>query len=189
MAAHVNRRAITLTDLRILRAFQLDEETPAGAGAPTPSEVLQKAIDRLVVVDLMRGNFPVAREEVEARLAALKARFAPDGWTRLLAEFGITESGIQSYLENILQYERMVAVRFGQPPEVAAEEIKDYYDREYAPAQKASGLESKPMGQVLGEIEERLSEKKRDAQVSAWIQGLRSQAEISVHEPCLENFR
>ncbi len=44
------------------------------------------------------------------------------------------------------------------------------------------------MSQVLGEIEARLRERKRDAQVSAWIQGLRSQAEIGVHEPCLENF-
>ena len=189
VAAYVNRRAITLTDLRILRAFQLDEGAPAGAVTPMPSDVLQKAIDRLVVVDLMRGNFPVPQEEVEARLAALKARLAPDAWSRLLAEFGITERGLQSYLESILQYERMVAIRFGQPPEVAAEEVKDYYDREYAQAQKASGLEPKPMSQVLGEIGQRLRERKRDAQVSAWIQGLRGQAEIGVHNECLAGLR
>ncbi len=189
MAAHVNRRAITLTDLRILRAFQLDGVAPAGAAAPWPSEVLQKAIDRLVVVDLMRGNFPVPREEVEARLAALKARITPDVWSRLLAEFGITEGGLRSYLENILQYERMVAIRFGQPPEVAVEEVKDYYDREYAQAQKASGLEPKPMSQVQDEIEQRLSERKREAQVAAWIQGLRGQAEIGVHDECLASLK
>jgi len=189
VVAHVNRRAITLTDIRILQALHLGEGVLSGAAASSPAQVLQKAIDRQVVVDGMRQSFPVSREEMEARLAALKARFEPDVWQRLLGTFGITEEGIESYLENILQYERMVAIRFGRPPEVTVQEMEDYYRSEYAPAQKSSGLEPKPMSQVLGEIEERLRDRKREAQISDWIHGLRAQADISINEECLQNLK
>jgi hypothetical protein len=188
VVAHVNRRAITLTDVRILSAFRLGE-TPAAVGQPpTPREVLQKSVDRHVVIELLRENFPVSPDDVAARLAGLKARFEPDEWRRLTETFGITESGIASYLENILQYERMISIRFGQPPGVTVQEIEDYYAREYAPARALSGLEPKPMSEVLGEIEERLRDRKREAQISDWIRGLRDQAEISINEECLQNL-
>ena len=188
VAAHVNRRAITLTDLRIIRVFRLGEESPSGEAA-APEAILQKAIDRLVVVDLMRGNFPAAEEEVDARLGALRGRFEPGEWQRLLAGIGITEDGLRSYLENFLQYERMVAIRFGQPPEVTVEEMQNYYDSEYAPARRSAGLEPKPIGDVMGEIEERLREQKREAQISDWVRGLREQSEVRVHEECLAKLR
>jgi hypothetical protein len=189
VAAHVNRRAITLTDIRILRAFRLSERTPPTGAALAPAEILREAIDRQVVVDIMRESFPVPREEVDARLAALKARFEPDAWRSLLAEFGVTESGIASYLESILQFERMVAIRFGQQPELTVQELQDYYDREYLPAQKSAGQEPKPMSQVLGEIEQQLRDRKRDEQISAWIKGLRNEAEIRIHQDCLQNLK
>ena len=185
----MNRRAITLTDIRILRAFRMGEGVLAGGAAPAWAEVLQEAIDRQVVVDLMRENFPVPREELGARLAALKARFEPDEWQRLLASFGMTEDGIKSQLEDILKYERMVAIRFGQSTEIAVQELQDYYDREYAPSQKSSGQEPKPMTEVLGEIEEQLKDRKRESEISAWIRELRGEAEIRIHEECLENLK
>jgi hypothetical protein len=189
VVAHVNRRAITLTDVRILSAFHLGETSAPGAKAPTPREILQKSIDRRVVIELLRENFPVSRDDVDARFAGLKARFEPDEWRRLIDTFGITESAIESYLEHILQYERMIAIRFGQPPDVTVQEIEDYYTQEYAPAQRSSGLEPQPMSQVLGEIEERLKDRKREAQISDWVHGLRAQAEISINEECLQHLK
>jgi len=189
VAAHVNRRAITLTDIRILKAFRLGEGVSPRGTVPAPAEVLQAAIDRQVVVDIMRESFPVPREELDARLAALKARFEPDAWQSLLAEFGITETGIASYLEDILQFERMVAIRFGQQPELTVQELQDYYDREYVPAQRSAGREPKPMSQVLSEIEQQLRDRKREEQISAWIKGLRNEAEIRIHPECLENLK
>lgn len=186
VAAQVNSQAITLNDVRILRAFCLEGVTEPGAPAPTPGETLQRAIDRQVVVELLRDSLPIAGAEVDARLKSLKARFEPDEWRRRLEMFGITEDGLRSYVEDILQYERMIAVRFGQSADVSVKEIQDYYDQEYVPSQKSAGLAPKPMVQVLGEIEERLKDRKRESQVAAWIQGLRSQAEIRVHDQCLE---
>lgn len=189
VAAHVNRRAITLTDIRLLQALHLGEDVRSAAAASSPAQVLQRAIDRQVVVDVLRENFPVPREEVGARLAALKARYEPDEWRRLLDTFGITENGVESYLENILQYERMVAIHFGQPPLVTVQEMQEYYSREYVPAKKSAGVEPEPLSRVLGEIEESLRGRKREAQISDWIRSLRAQAEISVHEECLQNLK
>ncbi len=189
VAAHVNRRAITLTDIRVLQALHLGEDASAGAAASSPAQVLQRAIDRQVVVDVMREDFPVPREEVGARLASLKARYEPDEWRRVLETFGITEDGVESYLENILQYERMVAIHFGQPPLVTVQEMQDYYNREYAPAKRSAGIEPEAMSQVMGEIEGRLRDRKRQVQISDWIRSLRAQAEISVHEECLQNLK
>ena len=189
MAAHVNRRAVTLTDVRILREFGIGEEAAPGSAPADLETVLERAVDRLIVVDLMRGNFPVPGEELDARLAALKGRFEPADWERRLADFGIAESGIRSYLESLLQYQRMVAVRFGQPPEVDPEEIQKAYDREFAPARAAAGLEPRPLDQVRGEIVETLRDRKRQAQISDWIHGLREQAEVSFHNECLASLK
>jgi hypothetical protein len=187
VAAEIDNQAITLTDIRIIQAFDLWGE--AAAGAPTPMEILQRTIDRRVVVGLMRQSLPIAREDVEARLQSLRARFAPAEWQRRLEKFGITEGDLRSYVEDNLQYERMISIRFGPRADISVKEIQDYYDNDYVPAQKAAGQEPKPMVQVLNEIEARLRDQKRESQVSAWIRDLRSQAEIRIHAGCLEQLR
>lgn len=189
VAAYVNRRAITLTDIRILTAFELGEPPAADGALPAPRLVLQKAIDRQVVVDLIRGNIPIAPEEIAARLTALKSGLEPGEWQLRLETFGITEKGLESYLETILRYERMVNIRFGRPPEVTVQEIEEYYNREYAPSRRSSGLEPRPMAQAASEIEERLRDRKREAEISEWIRGLRAQTEIRIHDECLENLK
>jgi hypothetical protein len=186
VAAEVDNQAITLTDIRIIQAFVLWGE---GAGAPTPMEILQRTIDRRVVVGLMRQSLPIAREDVEARLQSLRARLAPAEWQRRLETFGITEGDLRSYVEDDLQYERMISIRFGPRADISVKEIQDFYDNDYVPAQRAAGQEPKPMVQVLNEIEARLRDQKRESQISAWIRDLRSQAEIRVHASCLEQLK
>jgi hypothetical protein len=189
VAAEINNQAITLTDLRIIQAFELWGKTEPGAPESTPMGILQRTIDRRIVVGLMRQGPPIAREDVDARLQSLKARFALAEWQRRLEEFGISESDLRSYVEDDLQYERMISIRFGPRPDISVKEIQDYYDNHYVPAQKAAGQEPKPMVQVLSEIEARLRDQKRESQVSAWIADLRSQAEIQVHAGCLDRLR
>jgi hypothetical protein len=189
IAAEVNSRAITLTDVRILQAFDFEGRREAGAPAPAPAEILRRAIDRQVVVEMLRESLPISREEEDIRLKSLKGRFAPAEWQRLLETFGIIENDLRSYLQKFLQYERMIAIRFGRTVDISVREIQDYYDTEYIPAQRSAGLEPKPLVGVLSEIEERLKERKRESQVSAWIQDLRSQAEIRVHQECLDRLK
>lgn len=186
VAARVDDQAITLTDVRILRSFDLLGPAPPGAPPLSPAQTLEVAIDHRVVVGLTRQSLPVPKEEVDARLKSLEARFTPAEWQSRLAQLGMTEDDLRPYLEEVLQYEKLITARFGQGADIGVGEIQDYYDHVYVPTMKAAGLEPKPMVQALGEIEDLLKNRKKESQVTAWIQGLRSQAAVTVHAACLD---
>jgi hypothetical protein len=189
VVAKIDNRAITLTDLRILRAFFLGPVESGLAAAASPGDILDQAIDRKVIANLVRENVPVSREEVDDRLKQLMGRFSPADWQRLIEMFGLNSDDLRPYIEEVLQYEKMIAIRFSQSVDVSIREIEAYYRDVYVPAQKAGGQEPRPMVQVLSEIEARLKTQKTETQVLAWVRSLRAQAEIRINDQCLGQLK
>jgi DNA polymerase III gamma/tau subunit len=189
VVAEVDGRAITLTDIRIFQAFSIGRADSAASPAVSLRDILDKAIDRKVIANLVRENVPVSKEEVDDRLKELTSRFNPAEYQRLLETFGLTADDLRPYLEEVLQYEKMVAIRFSQSVDVSIREIETYYSEVYVPAQKARGEEPRPMVQVLSELEARLKNQKTETQVSAWVRSLRAQAEVKVYDQCLGQFK
>ncbi len=186
--ADVGRRAVTLSDIHILRAFGL-----AGLGAPgqarlTPLETLNRVIDRKIVVAAAQGELSAPPAKVAAALDDLRASFPLGAFVDQLAGFGLKAEDLQPYLEEDLLYQEIIDQRFGRRVAVTLAEIETYYEQTYLPARKKAGLEPEPLVDILDEIEAAIRNARVAAEVQSWIEGLRRQAEITLKTDCLKNL-
>jgi hypothetical protein len=187
IAAEVGNKTITLSDLRIILAFGL-EDGEAGGGEPaTLTSVLERTIDRKVVLELTQEKMPIRPEEADTFLENLARSLGREEVRRRLEEFGLDWSDLRAYVEEKLVFEKIISMRFSQSAAVSLKEMEAYYIQTYLPAQQKLGQPVRPMMQILNEIEQKIREEKTRTQVSSWISNLRKQAEIRINADCLKD--
>lgn len=189
IVAEVGDQIVTLTDVRILKAFSIGRDYSAQKSAAVLSQILNDAVDRKVILSLVRENIAATDEEVSDQMSILKAPFDPGQWVRKLEEFGLAEDDLKPYLKEIILFNKIIGLRFSQSSEVGLQEIETYYSEVYLPSQQAQGQKPKPMVQILTELEARIKSDKTQQQVNDWIQSLRTQAEVRINDRCLEKIR
>ncbi|MGB7297082.1 MAG: hypothetical protein WBC70_15970 [Candidatus Aminicenantales bacterium] len=188
IAAEVNGKIITLTDVRILQAFAIGPEQRDNR-EPSLRQALEEAINRRVVIDLVQENIEVSKAEADELLIRWKERYQVGEWQNRLAVFGLGESGLRPYLEEMIRYVRTIGLRFNEDVEISLSEIEEYYKEVYVPSERERGREPKPLTQALQEIEVRIRREKAGGQAAVWVQSLRAQAEVRINERCLEEAR
>lgn len=186
VAAEVNGEVITLTDVRILQAFAIGPEQSDNNAPSTLRQALDEAINRRVVIDLAQENIEVSKAEADELLIRWRERYDAEQWQERMAAFGLGESGLRPYLEEMIRFVKIIGLRFGEGVEVNLSEIEDYYNEVYAPSEREEGREPKPLTQVLEQIEARIKREKTGGQAAVWVQSLRAQAEVRINERCLE---
>ncbi|HUU37479.1 MAG TPA: hypothetical protein VMW46_04660 [Candidatus Desulfaltia sp.] len=189
IAAEVNGKVITLTDVRILQAFAIGPEQRDNRAPSTLRQALDEAINRRVVIDLVQENIEVSKAEADELLIRWKERYDAGQWQGRLAAFGLRESGLRPYLEEMIRFVKIIGLRFNEGDDVNLSEIEDYYNEVYAPSEREIGREPKPLTQALEEIEARIRREKAGGQAAAWVQSLRAQAEVRINDRCLEQAR
>lgn len=189
IVAEVNGKAMTLTDIRILQEFAVTPADRDGGLPVTLRQALEAAIDRRVVIDLVREDIEVTEEEADDLLARWKVRFDAGQWQENLAAFGLQEKALKPYIEEIVRYLKTIDLRFGQGVEINAQEVERYYEDVYAPLERAAGREPKPRPQAQAEIEASLKSEKVRQLSANWVRSLRAQAEVRINERCLEQAK
>ncbi len=188
IAAEVDGKIITLTDVRILQAFAIGPEQ-RDSRVPTLRRALEEAINRRVIIDLVKEDIEVSKAEADELLIRWRERYGTVEWQEKLAGFGLRESGLRPYLEEMIRYVKIIGLRFNEGVEISLREIEDFYNEVYAPSEREKGREPKPLTQALEEIEVRIRREKAGGQAAVWVQSLRTQAEVRINEPCLEQAR
>ncbi len=186
VVASVDAEVITLIDLKIVRAFGLGRESPFPPVPPVLQKYLQEAVDRKIVINLAPAKVVVLEEEIENLKKKVKAKFESADWERKLKEFGLEEEDLVPYLKEILLFEKIIALRFGQTVDVSLKEIEAYYQDVYRPEQEARGEKPLPIFQVLEDIESKIRKEKVEKQAAMWIENLRGQSNVQVNARCLE---
>ncbi|MFZ2052767.1 MAG: hypothetical protein WAU81_01095 [Candidatus Aminicenantales bacterium] len=189
IVAEVNGKAITLTDVRILQAFAVGPEQSDNRAPSTLRQALDEAINRRVVIDLLQENIEVSKAEADELLIRWKERYDARQWQERLAAFGLRESGLRPYLEEMIRFVKIIGLRFGEGVDINLSEIEDYYSEVYAPSEREKGREPKPLTQALAEVEARIRREKAGGQAASWVQSLRAQAEVRINDRCLEQAR
>lgn len=189
IVAEVNTQIITWTDIRILQAFAISAGGTREDSSGSLRQILERAVDRKVVIDLVRINITVTKEEVDDLLKKVLEQFEPAERQHKLHGFGLQAVDLRPYLEEKLLYEKIIASRFSQGIDVSLREIEAYYNEVYLPSQKAQGVEPEPMIELLNEIESLIKKEKIEKQVASWIKSLRNQAEVRVNNSCLEQIK
>jgi hypothetical protein len=188
IAAEVNGKAITLTDARIWLEFGFAPEQD-GPPPATLRQALDEAIDRRVVIDLVREDIEVTQQETDDLLARWKGRFDSGQWQEKLAAYGLEEKALLSYVEEMVQYVKTIDLRFGRTVEIDPQEIESRYEEVYVPSERSLGREPKSLPQAQAEIEASIRREKVRQQSETWVRSLRAQAEVRINDRCLEQAK
>lgn len=189
IAAEINGKAITLTDARIWLDFGFAPWETNGAPPATLRQALEEAIDRRVIIDLVREEVEVTPQEVNDLLARWKERFEAGEWQERLAAYGLEEKSLRPFIEEMILVAKTIDLRFGRSLEISAQEVERRYEEVYVPSERSRGREPKSLPQVEAEIEALIRSEKVKQQSEIWVRSLRAQAEVRIHEDCLEQAK
>jgi len=188
IVAVVNDQIITLTDIRIIKAFALYEEEMKEDEDVRPSSLLDKMIDQKLVIQLSGEEIDIEQQEVEDSLKALSEKFGDERVQEMLREFGLQRDDLSEYIHEKIFYQKLLSQKFGKSVVVRLDEIESYYRETYVPAQKRRGLEPQPMIELLREIEPKIIEKKIQDKIEDWLNNLRKQADIQIKIENLDEY-
>jgi len=185
--AVVNGQAVTLSDIRILDAFNFFPECSSPAEGERLRAILDKVIDRRIVIDIAKEQVLIPPEKIEAGLHELEGRQPEADLSRKFQALDLTADDLKPYVEDMLLEREIINFRFGRSVAASLKEIEDYYKQTYVPAQKSAGHEPLPMLQVLDEVENLLKKDKIAAQAETWIKNLRRQGSVRIMDGCLKS--
>jgi peptidyl-prolyl cis-trans isomerase SurA len=178
IVAVVNEQVITLTDLRISEAFGLhDEELKERSGNLRPL-ILERLIDQKLVIALAGEDIFVENEELDSYQARIIEKLGNEEVRGKLEEFGLNWEDLRAYILEKIIYQKIISRKFDQRIIVSLKEIEDYYKQSYVSSQREKGLESRPMMEILDEIESLIIQEKVKTQINDWIKNLRKKADI-----------
>jgi hypothetical protein len=174
--ATVDGQLVTLSDVRTTMALRL---TPAGAGTSAPDAVLDRWIERLLVlqeVDRFSPPEPPAAA-IDARATAVLAPLGtPEAARARLALLGVDEAWVRLWVRDDLRIQAYTEQRFAGALEPTGDELENYY-REHAAEFVRQGRELSP-DQVRELAREHVMAARRRALVADWLDGLRRRATI-----------
>ena len=174
--ATVDGHLVTLSDVRVTTTLGL---TPAPAGAGAPDAVLDRWIERLLVlqeVDRFAPPEPAA-SVVDQRVAAVLAPLGPpDAVRATLARLGIDQPWVARWVRDDLRIQAYTEQRFAGSLEPTVDELENYY-REHAVEFVRDGRElTTEEARALARTH--VMAARRRALLADWLDGLRRRATI-----------
>jgi hypothetical protein len=194
----VNNHGILASDIdEEIRLSVLDPTGQSSAALP-PQRALEQLISRNLIEQQMRQEDIQAADptqaEVDARLKEIRAELpacvhancaSNAGWKAFLAAHGLTQDRVEASLRYRLQILSFIELRFRQGISVSDGEIDTYYHDSLIPLY-AKGEEIPPFAKVAPRIQEILLQQKVNLLFEDWLRNLRTQGEIEVLDPALE---
>jgi peptidyl-prolyl cis-trans isomerase SurA len=146
------------------------------------------SLDRLIDQELLReqmhaADFPHATaEELDHRIAQIREQYSvaqnQQDWSALLAQYGLTESGLRERIAAEIDGLRLVDARIRPSVNIDSKSIESYYHHELLPQLRQSGAKEVPLTDVGPKIKELLTQQKMNELLLAWLQNLRAGSSI-----------
>ena len=194
IAVSVGNSVITESEIRHqlkIRAFV------EGAPLKLDEENKRAAADRLIEQSLIRREMQASRysgaepAQAQALLAGLKqSRFQGDepAYQAELKRARLTEADVESSFLWQLTVLRFVEFRFRPGIQIAAEEVREYYEQKYLPNWKARTAGKPPaFEEAERACEEILTQERIDNQLDRWISLSRTQTNIRYRDDVLRD--
>ncbi|MFQ5721321.1 MAG: hypothetical protein ACE5GI_02355 [Candidatus Aminicenantales bacterium] len=187
IVAVVNNQVITLTELKIARAFRL-YPAPKSKQIMPASFYLEKLIEQRLVTQVAGQQVKVENSEVEAYLEKIRNNLGPKVLEAKLQEFGLGKDDLEKYIYQRILEDKIIRQKLFQNVAVTLEDIENYYQQIYLPSQKAKGFKPQPLLEIVNKIEAVIKENKRREQVKDWIANLKRQADIQIKVKNLDEY-
>jgi hypothetical protein len=154
--------------------------------AEATREEKQAALERLIDQELLREQMrdtdaqAVSPQEVEDQLKSLKEDYtrshAGEDFASALSKYGLSESYLRERVAAELRQLKFIDSRFRPSVQVSTAEVQAYYEEQLVP--KLPPSDPVNLNEVTPKIREILAQKKIDEMLDAWMETLRSQAQI-----------
>jgi len=182
IVAVANEKIITLTDLRIAEAFGLGFTLPRELPALSRRDLLNRMIDRKLVVQLAPEDMLVEEQDIQNRKLEMRNMMGVPQFEETLDLFGMEGGDLDGFIREEIVYRRIVSRRFSRDVVISVEEMESYYRNQYLPAQRDAGKEARPLTEILNEIEDALKQSRIQNQLQEWLEDLREKTDIRIHE-------
>lgn len=192
IAVTVDNQVITTSEITLeirLTAFLNGDQLDFSPAAR------RNAANRLIEQKLIRREMEVGRYSapsggnVEPMLKEVQEqRFPGSGeYSRALAQYGITEEELKTYLLWQLTLLRFLDIRFRPGVEVTDAQIQSYFDKNRAEFEaRAGGSRNTTLDDVRDQIRRMLTEEGVDRQMDEWLAEARKRSRIEFHEEAFQ---
>ncbi len=180
IVAVVNDDIITLTDIRIVQAFNfLGREMDRGV-VYDYNDVLESMIKQKLAVRMTGETDIIGAAELGIALQRELDKLNKEFLKIELERFDLKIDDLKEYLIEKILYQSVISRRFSREIFVNLKEIEVYYEGRYLPAQKEKNQKPQPMMKILSEIESIVKEEKAEKQIEEWLKYLTDKADIQV---------
>ena len=180
IVAVVNDDIITLTDLRIVQAFDLlGRELDRGV-VYDYNDILESMIEQKLAVQMTGETDTRGADELNIALQKELDKLNKELLKSELERFDIKIDDLKEYLIEKILYQSVISRRFSREIFANLEEIEVYYEEIYLPAQKEKNQKPQPMMKILSEIESMVKKKKAEKQIEEWLKYLIDKSDIQV---------
>lgn len=153
---------------------------------------LRRMIDRQLLqaqmqeVRYMRPSDADLAADIEKLRSQIPGADNPQGWSKSLATYGLTEAILKDHLRDEVQVMNFLEVRLRPEVKVEPAEIEAYYQQQLLPDLQKTGNTVLSLDQVEPKIRELLTQQRIDELLNVWLHNLRQQAEIHSSVPLPE---
>jgi hypothetical protein len=181
----VNGRPILLSewDAAVQREALLAAK-PIASSEEDRHAVLERLIDQeLLRSEMERSTFQRAiAQEVGQKLQELRKAFpevqSESDWNAVLAKYGVSSQELQAAIGFQIDALRLIDLRLRPSAQPDQGSIEAYYRTTYLPSVRKAGGKPQALNQVSGNMKEILIQQKLGDLTTAWLQSLRSQADV-----------
>ena len=179
IVAVVNDDIITLTDLRIVQAFDLLGREMGGA-VYDYNDILERMIEQKLAVQMTGETDTIEGDELSIALQRELDKLNKELLKIELARFDLKIDDLKEYLIEKILYQSVISRRFSHEIFINLKELEVYYEKRYLPEQKEKNQKPQPMIKILSEIESMVKKEKAEKQIEEWLKYLIDKADIQV---------
>jgi hypothetical protein len=184
--AVVNNHLVTWSDLDEQMRFEALENQRAlqELGQVQRREAFEHLVQYRILRDQMQGTAPAASQEVEARIADVRAgwRLEKDAakWNSTLARYGLSEAELRELVTNQIEILKFMEFRVRPLVRISRAEVDEYYTSTLVPQVVKQGQTPEPLEAITPKIRELLAEQKMNRELEKWLENLRAQSQVQI---------
>ena len=192
-------RVVAVVNGEVILESDVDEERRLVAFQPVTDpdgmfkrdKAIERLIDRRLLLQqaALQPHKSTTDAAVASEIATLRqaipacraARCETDaGWTYYMAEQGITEAELESYLRDRMEALAFVELRFRSGARISAAEIKTYYEQSMLPEYERRHVKPPSLESLSDRIQAVLLEQRVSGLLSDWLKSLRAQGTVQI---------
>ncbi len=181
IAAVVNEQVITVSDIEKAIALYPFMYTRNETDETFYRRVLEELINYTVIDLEYRNEFTLSEDDYEyIQTPILKKARSMEALLALLQEFDMEEKDFREFIRPRVLYEKVLREKFPFNINIPSNDIEDFYNREYVPAQQRLQLEPLSLVEMTPVIERYLRKSKTEERLSGWLNDIKSAYKIEI---------